>query len=75
MPIRSFAVYFAPLRKVAWVVYAKRSVGGPEVMLAYLSRYAHGVAVANSRLIAVDRAGVTFKWKNYRIRAATDTSR
>jgi len=43
-------------------------------MLAYLSRYAHGVAVANSRLIAVDRAGVTFKRKNYRIRAATDTS-
>ena len=38
-------------------------------------RYAHGVAVANSRLIAVDRAGVTFKRKNYRIRAATDTSR
>ena len=39
-----------------------------------MSRYAHGVAVADSRLIAVNRAGVTFKRKNYRIRAATDTS-
>ena len=36
-------------------------------MLAYLSRYTHRVAIANSRLIAVDEHGVTFKWKDYRI--------
>jgi hypothetical protein len=35
-------------------------------VLAYLSRYTHRVAIANSRLIACDRAGVTFRWKNYR---------
>ena len=35
-------------------------------MLAYLSRYTHRVAIANSRLIAFDDAGVTFKWKDYR---------
>ena len=35
-------------------------------MLAYLSRYTHRVAIANSRLIACDRAGVTFRWKDYR---------
>ena len=37
-------------------------------MLAYLSRYTHRVAIANSRLIAVDAQGVTFKWKDYRIK-------
>ena len=37
-------------------------------MLAYLSRYTHRVAISNSRLIALDEAGVTFKWKDYRIK-------
>ena len=36
-------------------------------MLAYLSRYTHRVAIANSRLITLDENGVTFKWKDYRI--------
>jgi hypothetical protein len=35
-------------------------------VLAYLSRYTHRVAIANSRLIACDHAGVTFRWKDYR---------
>jgi Putative transposase/Transposase zinc-binding domain len=61
-----FAAYLAPLRKIEWVVYAKRPFGGPEAVLAYLSRYTHRVAIANSRLIALDRNGVTFRWKDYR---------
>jgi predicted Zn-ribbon and HTH transcriptional regulator len=64
---QSFAAYLAPLRKAEWVVYAKRPFGGPEAVLAYLSRYTHRVAIANSRLIACDEQGVTFKWKDYRI--------
>jgi hypothetical protein len=63
---QAFAAYLAPLRKIEWVVYAKRPFGGPEAVLAYLSRYTHRVAIANSRLIAFDRNGVTFKWKDYR---------
>jgi hypothetical protein len=35
-------------------------------VLAYLSRYTHRVAIANSRLVALDDAGVTFRWKDYR---------
>jgi Putative transposase/Transposase zinc-binding domain len=64
---QSFAAHLAPLHKVEWVVYAKRPFGGPEAVLAYLSRYTHRVAIANSRLIAFDEQGVTFKWKDYRI--------
>jgi hypothetical protein len=63
---RAFAAYLAPLRKIEWVVYAKRPFGGPEAVLAYLSRYTHRVAIANSRLIALDDNGITFKWKDYR---------
>jgi hypothetical protein len=65
--VQSFAAYLAPLRKADWVVYAKRPFGGPEAVLAYLARYTHRVAIANSRLIAFDQQGVTFKWKDYRI--------
>jgi hypothetical protein len=54
------------LRRTEWVVYAKRPFGGQQAVLAYLSRYTHRVAIANSRLIACDRTGVTFRWKDYR---------
>jgi hypothetical protein len=64
--VRAFATYLAPLRKTEWVVYSKRPFGGPQAVLAYLSRYTHRVAISNSRLIACDEAGVTFKWKDYR---------
>jgi hypothetical protein len=63
---QSFSTFLAPLCKTEWVVYSKRPFGGPEAVLAYLSRYTHRVAIANSRLISVDDAGVTFKWKDYR---------
>jgi hypothetical protein len=62
----AFAAYLAPLRKAEWVVYAKRPFGGPEAVLAYLSRDTHRLAIANSRLIAFNDNGVTFKWKDYR---------
>ncbi len=65
----AFAAYLAPLRKFKWVVYAKPPFGGPEAVLAYLSRYTHRVAIANSRLIRFDDQGVTFKWKDYRAKA------
>src|ERR1700684_1455276 len=63
---QALAAYLAPLRRAEWVVYAKRPFGGPQAVLAYLSRYTHRVAIANSRLITCDRNGVTFRWKDYR---------
>jgi hypothetical protein len=38
-------------------------------VLAYLFRYTHRIAIANSRLVAFDGARVTFKWKDYRAHA------
>jgi len=63
----AFAAFLAPLRRSEWVVYAKKPFGGPEAVLAYLSRYTHRVAISNRRLIAADETGVTFKYKDYRI--------
>jgi hypothetical protein len=65
---RAFAAYLAPLHKTKWYVYGKRPFGGPKAVLAYLSRYTHRVAISNSRLIAADKTGVTFRYKDYRIK-------
>jgi hypothetical protein len=63
---QAFAAYLDQTRTAEWVVYAKRPFGGPAAVLAYLARYTHRVAIANSRLIALEEAAVTFKWKDYR---------
>jgi len=63
---QAFAAFLAPLRRTEWVVYAKRPFGGPQAVLAYLSRNTHRVAIANSRLIGFEHANVTFRWKDYR---------
>jgi hypothetical protein len=62
----TFADWLMPLRQCEWAVYAKRPFAGPEAVLAYLSRYTHRVAISNSRLLAADYRGVTFRWKDYR---------
>lgn len=64
----AFSSYLAPLRKTEWVVYAKPPFGGPEAVLAYLSRYTHRVAISNQRLVSADADTVAFRWKDYRIK-------
>jgi hypothetical protein len=63
---KAFAAYLAPLRNIEWYVYTKPPFGGPQAVLAYLSRYTHRVAISNRRLIAFDGRGVTFSYKDYR---------
>ena len=60
-PIAAFLRHLAPVRKKRWVVYAKPPFTGPEAVLTYLSRYTHRVAISNSRLLAFDQRGVTFR--------------
>ena len=61
-----FRAYLAPLRTTEWVVYAKKPFAGPKQVLAYLARYTHRVAIANSRLLDLDQIHVSFRWKDYR---------
>lgn len=48
-----------------WVVYAKTPFGGVKQALRYLARYTHRVAIANSRITAIEDGKVSFRWKNY----------
>ena len=58
-------------RRIDWVVYAKKPFGGPAQVLAYLGRYTHRVAIANSRIVEIDDDHVGFTWKDYRHNDAT----
>ncbi len=62
----AFAAQLKPLRRKNWFVYIKEPFAGPKAVLAYLSRYTHRVAISNTRLIARDKRGVTFRYKDYR---------
>jgi Putative transposase len=62
----AFTAHLQPMRRIDWVVYAKRPFGGPQQVLDYLGRYTHRVAIANSRLVGLDEAQVRFRWKDYR---------
>ena len=62
----AFAERVNALRQSSFVVYAKPPFGGPERVLAYLARYTHRTAIANSRLLAVDDDEVAFCYRDYR---------
>src|SRR3954465_2802634 len=62
----AFTRCLAELRRTEWVVYSKRPFAGPAAALAYLGRYTHRVAIANSRLVAIEDDHVAFTWKDYR---------
>lgn len=61
-----FATSIRELRCKDWIVYSKPPFGSPAHVLAYLGRYTHRVAIANSRLVSADDAGVSFRWRDYR---------
>lgn len=63
---QAFALLLTSSGRQDWVVYAKPPFGGPEQVLAYLSRYTHRVAIANSRLVSMADGKVTFRWRDYR---------
>jgi hypothetical protein len=62
----AFAEWLAALYRREWVVFAKPPFGGAEVVLKYLARYTHRVALSNDRLLDVADDQVTFAWKDYR---------
>ena len=69
----AFAAHLAAARRLDWIVYAKKPFGGPAQVLAYLGRYTHRVAIANSRIQACDDEHVRFTWKDYRDGGAVKT--
>jgi hypothetical protein len=57
------------LNKVAWEnwnSHIKPPFAGPEVMVKYLGRYTHRVAISNHRILDIEGGKVTFRYKKYK---------
>lgn len=61
----NWEAFVKSLKKVDWVVYAKRPFGGPSRVLKYLARYTHRVAISSGRLVSLQDGKVSFRWKDY----------
>ncbi len=61
----AFRAWLSGLYAKDWVVYAKKPFAGPDVLLKYLTRYTHRVALSNGRLKKVDGDRVTLSYKDY----------
>jgi hypothetical protein len=64
-PRVAFKRYLKRAKSHDWVVASRRPFGGPEVVLRYLARYTHRVAIANSRLVDLVDDRVRFRYKDY----------
>jgi hypothetical protein len=64
----AFRSHLASLEECEWVVYAKPPFGGPRKVLDYLGRYTHRVALSNDRILDISSGGVTFQWRDYRLK-------
>lgn len=53
------------VKKKNWVVYAKEPFATPINVIRYLGNYTHRIAIAQSRIIAVDQNHVSFKYKDH----------
>lgn len=49
-----------------WVVYAKRPFAGANMVVEYLGRYTHKIAISNHRLISISNNEIHFTYKDYR---------
>jgi hypothetical protein len=59
-----FAAFVEDQRAKDWVVYAKPPFGSPEQVLKYLARYTHRVAISDRRILDIQDAGVTFRYRD-----------
>lgn len=61
-----FKKFIGKVAAEKWVCYVKKPFSSPELVLKYVSRYSHRVAIANSRILNIDNKKVTFNYKEYK---------
>ncbi|MFZ2207093.1 MAG: IS91 family transposase [Porticoccaceae bacterium] len=54
------------LMRAEWVVYTKDCLDHTGTVVDYLARYTHRIAITNARILAVDAAQVTFRYRDAR---------
>jgi putative transposase/transposase-like zinc-binding protein len=61
-----FNQYIDTLYQKDWVVYMKKPFGGVQLVLKYLGRYSHRVAISNHRIKEIKNKRVVFSYKDYK---------
>jgi Putative transposase/Transposase zinc-binding domain len=54
--------------KTKWIVYTKKAETGDSHVIEYLGAYVKKIAIASSRIVDVNDANVTFKYRHYNAR-------
>jgi len=62
----SFERFLSESCRSDWVVYSKAPFAGPDVVVKYLARYTHRVAIGNSRLVSIQDGRVSFRYRDYK---------
>jgi len=61
----NFDAFRRQLSLKKWVVYCKPPFDGPQIVLQYLGRYTHRIAISNNRILAIRDGNVSFRWRDY----------
>ncbi len=59
----AFKALLKDLYKQEWVVYCKPPFSNAEMVMEYLGRYTHRVAISNERLVKLEDGRVTFRYR------------
>ena len=62
---KAFKALLIKASKHQWAVQARPPFANPTVVLKYLARYTHRVAISNQRIVSINDGNVTFRWKDY----------
>jgi hypothetical protein len=60
-----FAALLADLYQMEWVVYSKPPFKDAEMLIDYLGRYTHRIAIGNHRILKMQDGHVFFLWRDY----------
>ncbi|MEJ2352629.1 MAG: IS91 family transposase [Anaerolineales bacterium] len=60
----AFTTLLNDLYAQQWVVYCKPPFQNPEMVMDYLGRYTHRVAISNDRLVNLEHDRVTFRYRD-----------
>jgi len=60
-----FAALLDDLYQMEWVVYVKPPFKDAEMLIDYLGRYTHRIAIGNHRILKMEDGHVFFLWRDY----------
>jgi len=63
---KKFNSFLWKLSKKNWVIFNKAPLNGSSMVIEYLSRYTHKIAISNSRIKEYTNKEVTFEYKDYK---------